>query len=83
MLFFDHASSKIIVRHQVSLGGVKTVNAKRSVEREALADRVLIKKYHSDNGIFANHDFEDALLKDGQTLHRSAVGAKHQNMVAK
>ena len=81
-LFFDHASTKIFVRHQVSLKGPETVDAKRSVEREALFEGVLVKKYHSDNGIFASRDFEAALENDGQFITKSGVGAKHQNAVA-
>ena len=81
-LFFDHASSKIFVRHQVSLSGVETVDAKRDVEREALTSGVFVKEYHADNGIFKSRLFEEALLADNQLIAKSGVGAKHQNSVA-
>ena len=67
-LFYDHASGKIFVRHQVSLGGYETVNSKHSVEREALEHGVTIKKYRSDNGIFKDYEFTEALIDDGQWL---------------
>ena len=81
-LFYDHASSKIFVRHQVSLSGTDTVNAKRSVEREAQSYGVHVKKYHTDNGIFKDSEFEEALLEVDQTIQFSGVGAKFQNGVA-
>ena len=81
-LFYDHASSKIFVRHQVSLGGTDAVESKRSVERECLSEGVMPKKYHADNGVFASKDFEDSLLERNQTLKLCGVGAKHQNAVA-
>ena len=84
-LFFDHASSKVFVRHQVALDGYETVEAKRSVERDALHDGVIIKKYQADNGIFDSKAFEEALLNEDdadQLLKLSGVGAHHQNGVA-
>ena len=81
-LFYDHASSKMFVRHQVSLDASETVDAKRSVEREALAQGIYIKEYHSDNGIFSSRAFEESLVDNDQTIKKSGVGAKHQNAVA-
>ena len=78
-LFFDHASGKIFVRHQVSLSASETIDSKRSVEREAIQCGVKIKKYHADNGIFKAEEFEDALEEDYQTLTKSGIGAHHQN----
>ena len=81
-LFYDHASRKIFVRHQVTLSGADTVASKNEVERDALGCGVQIKKYHSDNGIFDKNEFTEALADDMQKLERSAVGAKFQNGVA-
>ena len=81
-IFFDHASSKIYIRHQTSLSGKETVMAKRDVERECLSQGVIVKSYQSDNGIYAKSDFEKALLDNNQTLFRCGVGAKHQNGIA-
>ena len=81
-LFFNHASSKIFVRHQVSLNGPETVQAKQDVERKSLVSGVYVKEYHADNGIFKARAFEDALLADNQLISFSGVGAKHQNGIA-
>ena len=81
-LFFDHASGKIFVRHQKSLSARETINAKRSVEREALEHGVHVRKYHADNGVFQAAAFEQALIDDHQFISKSGVGAHHQNGVA-
>jgi len=81
-LFFDHASGKIFVRHQVSLTGSETVASKRSFEREAISQGVYIKSYHTDNGIFKSKEFERSLEEDQQHVKKSGVGAKHQNGLA-
>ena len=81
-LFYDHASSKIFVRHQTTLSGAETVEAKRSVDREALGSGVFFKEFHTDNGVFKSRAFEEALLHDEQFIKKSGVGAKHQNSVA-
>jgi len=81
-LFYDHATRKIFIRHQVSLSGPETVDAKRDVEREALSVGVYVKEYHADNGIFKARDFEEALEESDQVINKSGVGAKHQNGAA-
>ena len=81
-MFYDHASTKIVVRHQVSLNGVETMDSKHSVKRKFLANSVFIKEYHSDNVVFFSADFETALEHDGQIIKKSGVGANHQNSVA-
>ena len=49
------------------------------MEQEALSCGVIMKKFHSDNGIFKSRDFEQALLDGSQSLTKSGVGAHHQN----
>ena len=41
-----------------------------------------IKKYHSDNGVFAAQEFKDDYDKLDQKVDFSGVGAQHQNGVA-
>ena len=80
-IFFDHASGKIFVRHQPNLTGTATVLSKRDVERECLTHGVIVKKYHTDNGVFKSTEFENSLEEDEQWMTRSASGAHHQNAV--
>ena len=81
-LFYDHASGKIFINHQVSLDGSDTIRSKRKFEREALQCGVSIQKYHADNGIFTKQEFTEELENDNQYLSLSGVGAHHQNGVA-
>jgi hypothetical protein len=80
-LFVDHASGRIFVYHQSSLSGPATVAAKHALERESLQCGIEIKNFHTDNGIFKSHEFEDSLTDD-QYIDKSGVGAHHQNAVA-
>ena len=50
-LFCDHASGKIFVRHQVSLGASDTIASKRSVEREAMSHGIIIKTFAAEDTI--------------------------------
>ena len=82
MLAVDHASGAIFIKHQVSLRGGETLQAKRSFEQWARDAGVKIKAYHTDNGIFAGHDWKEDCALHEQELSFSGVGAKHQNGVA-
>ena len=55
MLAVDHASGIIFIKHQVSLRGGETLQAKRSFEQWVRDAGVKIRAYYTDNGIFAGH----------------------------
>ena len=80
-LFYDNASIKICVHHQVSLSGLEMLDSKHSVEHEYLVDGVHVKKCHSDNGVFSSFGFEAALEHDGQIITKYSVSTKHQNTI--
>jgi hypothetical protein len=80
-LFYDHASGRIYVQHQVSLSGPDTVRAKEAFERESALCGFSVKKYRTDNGIFTAKSYSDSLEVE-QYSDRSGVGAHHQNGVA-
>jgi transposase InsO family protein len=52
------------------------------LESEAPSVNVKVKKYHSDNGIFAKSAFKDHCKSQGQLTSFSGIGAHHQNGVA-
>ena len=81
-IYYDHASTKIFIRHQTSTEAAETINGKRDVERECLSQGVLVKQYQTDNGIFKSKAFEEHLRDNRQTIRKSGVGAKHQNGTA-
>ena len=57
----------------------KTVKAKLTFEREAQSKGVVIKGYHTDNGIFNASQFMEELLNNQQKIKFSGAGASHQN----
>ena len=82
-IFRDAASKYIHVQNQVSLGAGETVMAKREFEDWLWEEaRLLVKHYHSDNGVFTAEMFTDACKEDGQSQSFSGVGAQHQNAEA-
>ena len=81
-LFNDHASSKIDVYHQVSLGASDTIRSKELYEQKAEEVGVKIQSYRGDNGVYKSKAFKDDLVRRGQTMTFSGVGAHAQNGVA-
>ena len=51
-VFIDHVSGYVSIKHQVDINATETVKAKLTFEREAQSQGVVIKGYHTDNGIF-------------------------------
>ena len=51
-VFIDHASGCVSIKHQVAISATKTGKAKINFDREAQIQGVVIKGYHTDNGIF-------------------------------
>ena len=62
-VFIDHASGYVSIKHQVAINATETVKAKLAFEREAQSQGVVIKGYHTDNGIFNSSEFMEELLK--------------------
>ena len=81
-IFVDHASTKIFIRHQVSLRAGETIVSKRLFEQECKQYGITVNHYHADHGVFDAEEFLDEVNKNGQTIDFSGVGAHHQNGVA-
>ena len=81
-VFIDHASGYVSIKHQVAINATETVNAKLSFEREAQCQGVVIKGYHTDNGIFNASDFMEERLKKQKKIRFSGAGASHQKGAA-
>ena len=75
----DHASGYVSIKHQVDINATETVKEKRTLEREAQSQGVVIKGYHTDNGIFNSSEFMEELLKKQQKIRFNGAGASHQN----
>ena len=56
-VFIDHAIGYVSIKHQVAINDTETVKTKITFEREAQSQGVVIKGYHTDNGIFNSSEF--------------------------
>ena len=63
-VFIDHASGSVSIKHQVAINATETVKEKLTFEREAQSQVVVIKGYHTDNGIFNSSEFMEEQLKN-------------------
>ena len=66
-------------KHQVVINATETFKSKLIFEREAQSQRVVIKWYHTDNGVFNASEFMEKLLNNKQKIRFSGAGASHQN----
>ena len=66
----------------MDINATETVKAKLTFEREAQSQGVVIKGYHTDNGIFNSSEFMEELLKKQQKIRFSGAGSSHQNGAA-
>ena len=78
-IFVDHATSRIYIRHQVSMQAYETVRAKQAYEKDSLERGVRIKGYRADNMPFNSKPWMDDITIKNQTIDFSGVGAHHQN----
>ena len=75
-LFRDAASKCIYVQNQVSLCAGETATAKGEFEEWLYEEvRVVMKHFHSDNGVLSSRTFTKCCKEDGQTQSFGGVGA--------
>ena len=78
--FLDHLSDCPYIVMQKLLTGEEIIIAKANYEGHAHRHGVIVKHYHTDNGIFARSASQEALRAQRQTLPYCGVGANHQNV---
>ena len=76
-VFIEHASGYVSIKHQVAINATENVKAKLTFEREAQSQLVVIKGYHTDDGILNSPEFMEELLKKQQKIRYSGAGASH------
>ena len=81
-IFVDHASGRIFVYPQFSSDAPETIDNKHHLEAKASVDGVRIRKYHSDNGVFASKAVKEDCRLQSQRYDFSAPYACFQNGVA-
>ena len=81
-VFIDHDSGYVSIKNQVDINATETFKEKITFEREDQSQGVMIKGYHTDNGIFKKSEFMEKLLKKQQKIRFSGAVASHQNWSA-
>jgi hypothetical protein len=81
-LFVDRTSGKFFNFCQYSTNANETIKSAQHLESMARQEKFKVKKYHSDNGIFATTAFKIHCESQQQEFSFSGVGAHHQNGVA-
>ena len=61
-VFIDHASGYLSIKHQVDINATENVKAKLTFDREAQSQGVVIKGYHTYNGIFNSSSINSEAL---------------------
>ena len=74
-VFIDHASGYVSINHQVDINTTENVKSELTFEREDQSQGVVIKGYHTDNGIFDASDFIEEMLKKQQNIRFRGAGA--------
>ena len=68
-VFIDHTSGYVSIKHKVAIKTTETFKAKLNFDREAQSQGVVIKGYHTDNGILNSLDFMEELLNKQQNIN--------------
>ena len=83
---FLYPTAKFLLFNNVDvdldINATETVKEKQTFEREAQSQGVVIKEYHTDNGIFNSSDFMEELLEKQQNIRFSRAGTSHKNGAA-
>ena len=82
-VFFDNVTGHSYTHLQTSVDNKQTIEAKRAYEKYAETHGVTLRRFHADNGIFAEKPFRDEIENSpGQSITFCGVGAHHQNGIA-
>jgi hypothetical protein len=61
-IFVDHASGYIFINFQVLQNSTETIEGKMKFERHLFNNGIVVRNYHTDNGIFNSKDFINELI---------------------
>jgi GAG-pre-integrase domain len=78
-IYIDHKREYTYVHLQQSTTSEETLQSKNSCERWAKSCNITIKKYHSDNGRFADNAGMNDAANQVQIVSMCGVNAYHQN----
>jgi len=74
-MFLDHFSDCPYIVMQKTLMGEETISARANYEGHVCRHGVIMKHYHTDNGIFAGSAFHEDVRAQRQTMSYCGVGA--------
>ena len=77
--FINHASVYVSIKHHVAINATENDKSKITYEKEAQSQVLVIKRYHTDNGILNASKFMEEMLKKQKTIRFSWSGASHKN----
>ena len=80
--FSDHATSYIYTNLQPGQTLIKSIEAKAAYERMVATFGIRVKRFHTDNGIFAEEGSKRNVSDNNQTISYCGVGAHFQNGIA-
>ena len=78
-VFIEHGSGYMITKQQVDIKDTEIVKAKLTFEIEAQSQGVVIKGYHTNNGILSDSEFMEELLNKQKYIRFTVFGDSHQN----
>jgi hypothetical protein len=81
-IFVDHFTDYTYVHLMKDTTADSTLEAKNAYERLMNKYRHKVKKYHADNGRFAENAFVNDVHEKGQSITYCGVGSHHQNGIA-
>ena len=81
--FVDHATLYMYTHLQRGQTLIKSIEAKATYERMAATFGIRVKKFHTEDGIFAEEGFKSDVSDNNQTISYFGVGAHFQNGIAK
>ena len=81
-VFVDHATTYMYTHLQRGQTLIESIEAKAAYERMAANFGIRVKKFHTDNGIFAEEGFKSDVSDNNQTISYCGVGAHFLNGIA-
>ena len=82
-VFVNHATSYMYIHLQRGQNLIKFIEDKEEYERMSATFGIRVKKFHTDNGIFAEEGFKSDVPNNNQTISYCGVGAHFQNRISK
>jgi hypothetical protein len=70
IIYVDHVTGFVDVRHLISLNAAETIKSKLHYKKDAFHDGVKVQAYHTDNGVFISRENS---LKSSSRLSRNLV----------